>query len=69
MLPKLIFAQRDYVASVLAVLERFGYNFEKLNGSKVYFLHNVMTMEKNAHDWFERLMMWFERTVSVAFIA
>jgi hypothetical protein len=68
MLPELIVAQRDYVASVLAALERFGYNVQNLNGSKVHSLHNVMTMEKNAHDWFDRLEMWFERTVSAAFI-
>jgi len=32
MLPELTFAQRDYAASVLAVLKHFGYNVESLNG-------------------------------------
>jgi hypothetical protein len=51
---------------VLAVLKRFGYDVENLNGSKVHSLYNVLTMEKNVHDWFDRLEMWFERTVSVS---
>ena len=57
--------QKAYSASVLAVLKRFGYDVETLNGLKVHSLFNVMTMEKNAHDWFDRLHLWFEATVSV----
>jgi hypothetical protein len=68
MLPELILAQRDYAASVLTVLKRFGYDVEKLNGPKVHSLYNVMTLDKNIHDWFDRLEVWFEKTVSVAFI-
>jgi len=59
----LIPCQKDYAASVLAVLKRFGYDIENLNGPKVHSLYNVMTMEKNVHDWFDRLEMWFEATV------
>jgi hypothetical protein len=59
----LIRCQKDYAASVLAVLKRFGYDIENLNGPKVHSLYNVMTMEKNVHDWFDRLEMWFEATV------
>lgn len=54
--------KKDYAASVLAVLKRFGYDIENLNGPKVHSLYNVMTMEKNVHDWFDRLEMWFEAT-------
>ena len=59
----LILCQKDYAASVFAVLKRFGYDIENLNGPKVHSLYNVMTMEKNVHDWFDRLEMWFEATV------
>jgi hypothetical protein len=55
----------DYSASVLAVLQRFGYDVENLNGPKVHSLFNVMTLEKRVHDWFDRLELWFEATVSV----
>ncbi|KAG9309719.1 hypothetical protein JVU11DRAFT_10395 [Chiua virens] len=54
--------EKDYSASVLAVMQRFGYDVEKVNGTKVHSLYNVMTMEKNVHDWFDRLEMWFEST-------
>jgi hypothetical protein len=56
---------RDYSASVLAVLKRFGYAVDNLNGDKVHSLFNVMTMQKDVHDWFDRLEIWFEATVSV----
>jgi len=54
--------KKDYAASVLAVLKRFGYDIENLNGPKVHSLCNVMTMQKDVHDWFDRLEMWFEAT-------
>jgi len=57
--------QKAYSASVLAVLKRFGYNVENLNGPKVHSLFNVMTMEHNVHDLFYRLYLWLEATVSV----
>src|SRR6266853_2128956 len=68
--------QKVYSASVLAVLRRFGYDVENLNGPKVLSLFNVMTMERNAHDschsskrsnkpaLFDRLELWLEATVS-----
>lgn len=59
----LILCKKDYAASVLAVLKRFGYDIENLNGPKVHSLYNVMTMEKNVHDYFDRLEIWFEATV------
>lgn len=55
-------AKRDYAASVLAVLQRFGYDVKNLNGKKVHSLHNVMTMENQPHDLFDRLELWFEAT-------
>jgi hypothetical protein len=61
--------QKAYSASVLAVLKRFGYDVESLNGPKVHSLFNVMTshgsMQKDVHEWFDRLYLWFEATVSV----
>ncbi|KAF8239177.1 hypothetical protein L208DRAFT_119564 [Tricholoma matsutake] len=54
--------EKDYAASVLAVLKRFGFDIENLNGPKVHSLYNVMTMQKDVHDWFDRLEMWFEAT-------
>ncbi|KAH7886546.1 hypothetical protein F5I97DRAFT_1867971 [Phlebopus sp. FC_14] len=54
--------KKDYSASVLAVLQRFGYDVDQVNGAKVHSLYNVITMEKNAHDAFDRLEMWFEST-------
>ena len=50
---------------MLAVLKGFGYNVDNLNGMKVHSLFNVMTMEKNVHDLFDRLELWFEKTVGV----
>ena len=47
----------------MAVLQRFGYDVEKVKGPKVHSLYNVMTMQKDAHDAFNRLEMWFESTV------
>ncbi|EEB90280.1 hypothetical protein MPER_11531 [Moniliophthora perniciosa FA553] len=54
--------KEDYSASLLAVLERFGYNVDSLNGTKVHSLHNVMTMQHDVYDWFDRLKLWFEAT-------
>ena len=50
---------------MLAVLKRFGYNVDNLNGEKVHSLFNVMTMEHNVHDNFDRLELWFEKTVGI----
>ncbi|KAH7887231.1 hypothetical protein F5I97DRAFT_1807702 [Phlebopus sp. FC_14] len=51
-----------YAASVLAVFKHFGYDVDKLTEEKVHSLYNVMTLEKNQHDWFDRLEMYFEAT-------
>ncbi|KAN0140517.1 hypothetical protein V8E53_001726 [Lactarius tabidus] len=56
--------KKDYSASVLAVLKRFGYDVERMNGEKVHSLYNVMTMQKDAHDIFDRLELWFEETAT-----
>ncbi|KAK7037503.1 hypothetical protein VNI00_010995 [Paramarasmius palmivorus] len=52
--------KRDYSASVLAVLQRFGYDVQNLNGEKVHSLFNDMTMDRNVHDAFDRLDLWLE---------
>ncbi|KIJ15329.1 hypothetical protein PAXINDRAFT_114990 [Paxillus involutus ATCC 200175] len=56
--------KKDYSASVLAVLKRFGYNVDNLNGEKVHSLFNVMTMQRDVHDLFDRLELWFEKTAT-----
>lgn len=60
--------QVNYAAPVLAVLEHFGYNVDNLNGLKVHSLYNVMTMEHNMRDPFDRLGLWFEPTVGTKMI-
>ena len=57
--------QKAYSASVLAVLKHFGYDVENLSGPKVHSLFNVMTLQHDAHDFFDRLYLWLEATVSV----
>ncbi|KAJ3929362.1 MAG: hypothetical protein NXY57DRAFT_963689 [Lentinula lateritia] len=49
-------------APVLAVLERFGYNIDSLNGPKIHSLHNVMSLIPSVHDFFDQLL-WFEATI------
>jgi hypothetical protein len=48
---------------------RFGYGTlpEDLNGSKVHRLENVMTLEKNMHESFDRLYIWFVKVVRSVF--
>jgi hypothetical protein len=60
-----ILSQTDHSASVLAILKRFVDSAENLNGPKVHSLFNVMTMEYDMYDWFDRLDMWLEATVSI----
>ena len=57
-------AQLDYSASILSVLSRFRYEISSFNGEKVHSLTNVMTMEHNMHDAFDRLKFYLEATVS-----
>ncbi|KAJ8699164.1 hypothetical protein PTI98_002312 [Pleurotus ostreatus] len=52
------YALKDYAASVLAVLKRFGYDVDTLNGAGVHSLFNVMTLERNVHDMFDQLLLW-----------
>ncbi|KAJ8509111.1 hypothetical protein ONZ45_g8672 [Pleurotus djamor] len=54
--------KRDYAASVLAVLQRFGYDVEKLNGPNVHSLINVITLEHNVHHDFDTLQLWLDAT-------
>ena len=59
--------QLEYSASILAVLKGFHYDIMGFNGPKVHSLVNVMTMEKNIHEAFDRLELYFEATVSWCF--
>ena len=58
--------QLDYSASILAILKRFCHDISTFNGQKVHSLTNVMTLEKDIHDWFDRLALYFEATVRFA---
>ncbi|KAI9455641.1 hypothetical protein HD554DRAFT_1032484 [Boletus coccyginus] len=52
----------DYSASVLAVLKRFGCDINRFNGENVHSLTNVISVESNVHEAFDRLMLYFEAT-------
>ncbi|KAG6371938.1 hypothetical protein JVT61DRAFT_8949 [Boletus reticuloceps] len=52
----------DYSASVLAVLKRFGYDIDSLNGKNVHSLTNVISMTSDVHEAFDRLELYFEAT-------
>ncbi|KAJ3868832.1 hypothetical protein EV359DRAFT_60294 [Lentinula novae-zelandiae] len=56
---------KDYSASVLAVFDRFGVQFDKLNEGNIHSLWNVMTLVQPIHDSFDRLELWFEATGNV----
>jgi len=60
--PESTYFEKVYSTEVLAVLKHFGYDVEILNGPKVHSLSNVMTMQKDVHDWFDRLHLWLEAT-------
>ena len=61
-------AQREYSASVLAVLQRFGYDPTLFSGEKVHSLINVMTLHNDLHDEFDKLKLYFEATVSFVLV-
>lgn len=65
----LTLSQKDYSASVLAVFDRFGVQFDKLNEGNIHSLWNVMTLVQPIHDSFDRLELWFEATVSILLYA
>ncbi|KAF7420780.1 hypothetical protein PC9H_011298 [Pleurotus ostreatus] len=46
----------------LSVLKRFGYPVETLNGVGVHSLVNIMTLQADVHDLFDRLQLWLEAT-------
>jgi hypothetical protein len=52
---------------VWAILERFGQvSLDDLNGRDIHRLENIITMDNNKHDMFDRLLIWFEATVSLS---
>ncbi len=61
--------QHEYAASVWAILKCFGYEDlpERLKGSGIHDLDNVMTLDLFHHVWFDRLELWFEAVVGVFF--
>ena len=61
-------AQHEYLASVLAVLQCFGYDSSMFCGEKVHSLTNVMTMVHDVHYEFDQLMLYLEVTVSWVFV-
>ncbi|KAK7037465.1 hypothetical protein VNI00_010957 [Paramarasmius palmivorus] len=54
--------EKDFSASVLAVLQCFGYDLSKLDGTGVHSLSNVMTMQYDPRRFFDELKIWFEAT-------
>jgi HNH endonuclease len=60
--------QLDYSASVLAVLQRFYCDISSFNGEKIHSLMNVITLEKNVRDVFDRFEFYLEATVSIIFL-
>ncbi|KIY49502.1 hypothetical protein FISHEDRAFT_41664 [Fistulina hepatica ATCC 64428] len=60
-------AKNAYAASVHAILDRFGgiNSIEELNGSKVHRLENILTLDSNLHDSFNRLKIWLEKNTDM----
>ncbi|KIK61130.1 hypothetical protein GYMLUDRAFT_166832, partial [Collybiopsis luxurians FD-317 M1] len=56
--------KKEYSASILAVLDRFGIKGDDLNGENIHGLWNVMTLALQIHDSFDKLELWLEATVS-----
>ena len=48
-------------------MDRFGYAdiTDNVNGDKIHRLDNILTLDPGMHDHFDRLKIWFERTVSI----
>ncbi|KAJ3811346.1 hypothetical protein F5876DRAFT_39851 [Lentinula aff. lateritia] len=53
-----LLSQKDYSASVLAVFDRFGVQFDKLNEGNIHSLWNVMTLVQPIRDCFDRLELY-----------
>ncbi|KAF9220142.1 hypothetical protein BS17DRAFT_739680 [Gyrodon lividus] len=56
--------KHQYAASMWAVMDRFGYKHlpSDLNGANIHRLENILTLESNIHNSFDRLNLWFEPT-------
>ncbi|KAJ3859242.1 hypothetical protein EV359DRAFT_86640 [Lentinula novae-zelandiae] len=50
----------DYAASVTAILQQFGYDFEKFKGAKIHSLCNLITMSLDMQDAFNQLRIYLE---------
>ncbi|THH28676.1 hypothetical protein EUX98_g5526 [Antrodiella citrinella] len=55
-------SKADFSASMLAVLQCFGYDIEASNGPAIHSLPNVMTLQADVHDAFDCLELWFVAT-------
>ena len=57
----------DTASSVWAVLDRFGYKmaFKELNGSGIHHLENILTLNHDAHTFFNTLQLWLEPVEAV----
>ncbi|KIM71457.1 hypothetical protein PILCRDRAFT_93850 [Piloderma croceum F 1598] len=58
----------EYVASVWAVMDRFGHSAfkDELNGVQIHRLSNIMTMDYFYHMHFDKLNLWFEAVLGQA---
>ncbi|KAF9220130.1 hypothetical protein BS17DRAFT_787934, partial [Gyrodon lividus] len=58
--------KHQYAAPMSSVMDRFGYKHipSDLNGANIHRLENILTLESNIHNSFDRLNLWFEPTVS-----
>lgn len=63
------FFKRNYAASVVAVLERFGQInvVQELNEAQVHRLENILTLSMEVHEWFDKLFLWLEKDPNVNF--
>ncbi|KAI9437453.1 hypothetical protein H4582DRAFT_277290 [Lactarius indigo] len=54
--------KHEHAASMWAILSCFGYEDlpDRLKGSEIHGLDNVMTLDLFHHHWFDRLDLWFE---------
>jgi hypothetical protein len=58
----LIHLKNAYATDAWGIIRRFGYDSasERLQGSGIHSLENVMTLELNIHDHFDQLKVWLE---------
>lgn len=62
--------QRENTTAVWGIFDTFGYkpHLDELNGLNIHRLENVITLDPNVHDLFNRLSLWLVPTVIPHFI-